>query len=38
VAGIVAGGTVRRVAAKTGTGYTASSIQVVAATATRQTN
>lgn len=38
VADIVAGGTVRVVAAKDGSGYTASSVQIVAATATGQTN
>lgn len=40
VADIVAGGTVRVVAAKDGSGYTASSVQLVAATATAtgQTN
>lgn len=38
VADIVAGGTVRVVAAKAGTGYTASSVQIVAATGTGQTN
>ncbi len=38
VADIVAGGTVRIVAAKDGSGYTASSVMVVAATATGQSN
>ncbi|SKB64888.1 hypothetical protein SAMN05660473_01745 [Arthrobacter sp. 49Tsu3.1M3] len=38
VADIVAGGTVRIVAAKDGSGYTAASVMVVAATATGQTN
>ncbi len=38
VADIVAGGTVRIVAAKEGSGYTASSVMIVAATATGQTN
>lgn len=38
VADIVAGGTVRVVAAKNGSGYTASSVQIVAATATGQTD
>jgi hypothetical protein len=38
VADIVAGGTVRIVAAKEGSGYTASSVMVVAATATGQSN
>ncbi|NUU33044.1 hypothetical protein HNO80_15755 [Arthrobacter sp. C9C5] len=38
VADIVAGGTVRVVAAKDGSGYTASSVQIVASTATGQTN
>ncbi|WP_346960427.1 hypothetical protein [uncultured Arthrobacter sp.] len=38
VADIVAGGTVRVVAAKAGAGYTASSVQIVAATGTGQTN
>ena len=38
VADIVAGGTVRIVAAKEGSGYTASSVMVVATTATGQTN
>ena len=38
VADIVAGGTVRIVAAKDGSAYTASSVMVVAATATNQTN
>ena len=38
VADIVAGGTVRIVAAKDGSGYTAASVMVVAATATGQSN
>ncbi len=38
VADIVAGGTVRIVAVKDGSGYTASSVMVVAATATGQSN
>ncbi|MGO4807320.1 hypothetical protein AB4089_19620 [Arthrobacter sp. 2MCAF15] len=38
VADIVAGGTVRIVAAKDGSGYTATSVMVVAATATGQSN
>ena len=38
VADIVAGGTVRIVAAKEGSGYTAASVMVVAATATGQSN
>jgi len=38
VADIVAGGTVRIVAAKDGSGYTASSVMVVAATAAGQSN
>jgi hypothetical protein len=38
VADIVAGGTVRIVAAKDGSGYAASSVMVVAATATGQSN
>lgn len=38
VADIVAGGTVRIVATKDGSGYTASSVMVVAATSTGQTN
>jgi hypothetical protein len=38
VADIVAGGTVRIVAAKDGSGYTAESVMVVAATSTGQTN
>ena len=37
-ADIVAAGTVRIVAAKEGSGYTASSVMVVAATATGQSN
>ncbi len=38
VADIVAGGTVRIVAAKDGSGYTATSVMVVAATSTGQSN